>query len=291
MQKIITILVIIIIIITGLFYINKREPVAVVPTNNVDITTATSGAMMEDGTEPGVMEDKTQTVIGKSVEGRDIVAYHFGSGENEVLFVGGIHGGYSANTTDVAEELMTYLRSNPSAVPVGASVTVIPLLNPDGLAKVEGKTDTVPGRFNANNVDLNRNFDCDWKTEGVWQSKKVSGGVSTFSEPESQAIKAYVENSDPSAVVVWYSAAGGVYSSSCGGTVSAETKSLTDTFAKASGYKAYAEFSSYEVNGDMVNWLARNGIPGISVLLTNHTDTEWTKNKAGIDAVLKQYAQ
>jgi hypothetical protein len=40
----------------------------------------------------------------------------------------------------------------------------------------------------------------------------------------------------------------------------------------------------------MVNWLAKENIPAISVLLTNHSDIEWTKNKAGIEAILSHYA-
>lgn len=38
----------------------------------------------------------------------------------------------------------------------------------------------------------------------------------------------------------------------------------------------------------MTNWLAKVGIPTISVLLTNHTDTEWSKNIAGVKALLAQ---
>ena len=38
-------------------------------------------------------------------------------------------------------------------------------------------------------------------------------GAAAFSEPEAQAIKAYVERNEPTAVVTWYSAAGGVYAS------------------------------------------------------------------------------
>ena len=34
--------------------------------------------------------DTTKTVLGNSVEKRDITAYHFGTGANEVLFVGGV---------------------------------------------------------------------------------------------------------------------------------------------------------------------------------------------------------
>ena len=249
-------------------------------------------------------EDKSQTVIGTSVGGREITAYHYGDGDTDLLFVGGIHGGYEWNTVLVAYELMDYLQATPAAIPANVKVTVIPVLNPDGLNKVVGKdgrfsaTDVsssqdtvVAGRFNANNVDLNRNFDCDWQASAKWQSKTVSGGSAAFTEPESQAIKNYVETNKPDAVVVWYSAAGGVFSSSCHDGVLAETNTLTNTFAKASGYKGYEEFNFYEITGDMVNWLAKEEIPAISVLLTNHQDVEWTKNLAGIKAVLNYYAK
>ncbi len=91
--------------------------------------------------------------------------------------------------------------------------------------------------------------------------------------------------------MVWYSSAGGVYASSCGGGVLPETATITDIFAKASGYTAYQSFDFYETSGDLVNWLAKINIPAISVLLTNHTDTEWTKNEAGVKALLLHYAK
>ncbi|MDP2705534.1 MAG: M14 family metallopeptidase [Patescibacteria group bacterium] len=248
--------------------------------------------------------NKEQTVIGKSAEGRDITAYHYGEGNTELLFVGGIHGGYEWNTVLVAYELMDYLKANPTAIPANVKVTVIPALNPDGLNKTVGtagrftqadvptaQNATVAGRFNANNVDLNRNFDCDWQTSAKWQDKIVSGGSSAFSEPESLAMKNYVETSKPKAVVVWYSAAGGVFASNCHNGVSSETQTLTNTYATASGYPAFQNFDFYEITGDMVNWLAKNNIPAISVLLTNHTDTEWSKNEKGIKALLEYYTE
>ena len=250
-------------------------------------------------------------VIGSSVEGRKIEAYTYGHGSTTLLFVGGIHGGYEWNTVLVAYQLMDYLQANPSAVPSNVTVTVIPILNPDGLNKVVGTSTgnftpadlpsskdiplsqaiIISGRFNANDVDLNRNFDCDWQAVGTWQNKSVSGGSAAFSEPESQAIENYINANRPTAVVVWYSAAGGVYSSSCHNGVSADTKTLTKTYADASGYPAYESFDFYATTGDMVNWLAKENIPAISVLLTNHTDTEWTKNLKGIDALLQHYAK
>lgn len=249
-------------------------------------------------------ENKPVTKIGSSVDEHEIKAYHYGTGDNEVLFVGGMHGGYSWNTALVAYELMDYLEENPGAVPEGVKVTVIPVLNPDGLTTVAGKTEsftkadiptaagaTIPGRFNGNNVDLNRNFDCAWQASGTWQNRAVSGGSEAFSEPESQALRDYVNDAKPTAVVVWYSAAGGVYSSNCYNGVLPETKTLTNLYADASGYPAHETFNYYEITGDAVNWLAKIGVPAISVLLTTHGDIEWEKNKKGIEALLKHYAE
>jgi hypothetical protein len=272
---------------------------------SVDATNDQTSPPANVATTTGAQASASQTSIGKSVEGRDILAYHFGTGAKEVLFVGDIHGGYEWNTALVAQQLVEYLKSNPSSVPESETITVIPVLNPDGLFKVVGttsptfaaadvtasQTKQIAGRFNAKSVDLNRNFDCDWKTKGTWQSRSVSGGASAFSEPESQAIKQYIEAHTPAAVVVWYSSAGGVYSSSCDGTVLPATKTLTDLYANASGYPAHESFDAYETSGDMVNWLAKLQIPAISVLLTNHTDTEWSKNLAGVQAVIQSLAQ
>ncbi len=298
-----TIIAIIVVVVIGLiiYFISRGSapaPVEETPTNTETVVTpATSTAV--------VQTDKTKTVIGTSVEDRDITAYHFGTGTKEILFIGGIHGGYEWNSALVAFTLVDYLKANPTTVPDGLKVTVIPLLNPDGFYKVIGTTtgqfdvnkvtkDTTKlasGRFNGNTVDLNRNFDCDWQETGTWNKTPVSGGDSAFSEPESQAVKSYVESSKPTAVIVWYSSAGGVYASNCHGGVSDETNTLLKTFATASGYPAHATFDFYETTGDLTNWLSKIGTPAVSVLLTNHTGIEWTKNLAGVQAVLKYYAQ
>lgn len=295
-------LVIIIIIIAGyLFYTNSSR------TSNTpkqESTTSTSEQGRAQATST-VAEDPGTEIIGQSVEGRDIRAYHYGTGDTEILFVGAIHGGYTWNTALLAYKTMDYLQANPALIPSNVTVTVIPVLNPDGLNEVVGTTTAnftqaqvvatqvaqVAGRFNARDVDLNRNFDCDWKSSAQWQGVTVSGGSEAFSEPESRAIQQYIESHKLKAVVVWYAAAGGVFASSCKNGVLAETRTLTSLYAKASGYKAYENYSADEIPGDMVNWLAKQGIPSISVLLTNHTDIEWKKNQAGIDAVIAHYAE
>lgn len=305
MKKIIILVIGALLIGVGVYLFIKNRAVTPVAEAPVAETPAAATAPAT-GTKPTVQSpgDGAKTIFGTSTEKRDIIAYHFGTGSKELIFVGGVHGGYSWNTPLVAFELMDYLTANPKTIPAGVKVTVIPVLNPDGLKKVTGKEGrftqadistssdvVISGRFNANNVDLSRNFDCDWQTKGTWMTKTVSGGSRVFSEPESLAFKNYIESHNPTAVVVWYSSAGGVFSSNCHNGVIPATKTLTDTYATASKYPAHESYDFYKLTGDMVNWLAKKNIPAISVLLTTHQDTEWAKNLAGIKAVLNYYSK
>ncbi|MFA5736736.1 MAG: M14 family metallopeptidase [Candidatus Paceibacterota bacterium] len=304
-NTIIALVIIIIIIIFGLAFYQGgffKQPLTDNQLENSDLiekatsTAATSTLAETEAAGP-------EKIIGQSVEGRDIVAYTYGKGDKEVVFVGGAHGGYSWNTILVAREIKEYFEDNPEKIPINLKVTIIPLLNPDGLNKVVGTIgefdssdiptsteETVSGRFNANEVDINRNFDCNWQKTSTWRNQKVNAGSKPFSEPEAQAFRNYINETKPVAAVFYFSAAGGVFSSSCQNGILTETKELTSLYAKAAGYPAYSEFDFYDISGDAVNWLAKEGIPGISVLLSNHQDTEWNKNKKGIDAVLNYYA-
>lgn len=303
MKNIIIILIVLVFAGIGIYFMiqNGSDKVVV----NEALKTPSDIDQPQDNEQTNETQDKgSESIIGTSVEGRNITAYHYGNGDTELLFVGGIHGGYSWNTALVAYEMMDYLEENLDVIPDNVEVTIIPVLNPDGQNKVIGtagrftKADvpssqdiTIPGRFNANNVDLNRNFDCDWQSTGIWQDRTVDAGSKAFSEPETLAIRNYVETYTPSAVVVWYSAAGGVFASNCHNGVSAETTTITNLYAQASGYPAYQDFDFYEITGDMINWLAKNNIPAISILLSTHEDVEWNKNRAGIEALLQYYAQ
>jgi hypothetical protein len=232
-----------------------------------------------------VMTYESQTVIGSSVKGAPITAYHFGTGSDEVVLIGGIHGSYSANTAQLANKFIEYLGNNQAVVPKNMRITVIPVVNPDGLA-AGGTT----GRFNANNVDLNRNFDCDWAPTSMWRDQEVSGGTAPFSEPESQAVRDYISEINAVGAIVWFAAEGKVYPSACEGEPSTASVTLANTFATAAGYGVDDKFDAYKINGDMVNWLAKEGIPAISVLLTDRTNVEWEKNKAGFTAALSSLA-
>ncbi len=272
-------------------------------TESVDIDTENDH---EDQDVTDVEETTTQRsrqeVIGTSVSGNDIVAFNFGTGNETVLLVGGIHGGFSYNTAALGFEMVDYLESIEESIPENLTITVVPALNPDGLERVTGTTgrfnfstvsatenERIAARFNSNEVDLNRNFDCNWQEEGQWRQQTVSGGTEAFSEPEARAMQGLVQAHTPIAVIAWFAAAGEVYASSCNGIPSSRTQTLLNTYATASGYDAQDAFDAYPVTGDMLDWLAGNNIPAISVLLSNQTDIELERNRQAVQAVLNLY--
>lgn len=248
---------------------------------------------------------ETRTVIGSSVEGREIVAETIGTGGDNLLFVGGIHGGYEWNSILLAYEMIDYFKNNTDAIPENVTIHIIPSLNPDGLflaTGLEGEftADEITsnamhtsgaGRFNANDVDLNRNFDCKWAPESTWRGKVVSAGTEAFSEPEAQALRDYVAKTSPKAVVFWHSQANNVYASECENGVLPETLAIMNAYGSAGSYGVVPVFDAYPITGDAEGWLASIGIPAITVELETRTSIEWTRNLAGVNAILSQYGK
>lgn len=241
-------------------------------------------------------------VIGKSVEGRNIDAYIYGEGATHLMFVGGVHGGYEWNSVVLAYQFMDYLKENPDLIPKNVTVAIIPSANPDGVYRVIGKEGRFAigdaptqeqtngtGRFNAHDVDLNRNFDCKWKPKSTWKSKVVSAGTSAFSEPEAMAIRDFVSSFTPAGAIFWHSKANAVYASKCEYGILPKTLDIMNAYSQASGYGAIKTFDAYEVSGDAEGWLASINIPAITVELQTHETVEWARNLAGIKAVLKYY--
>jgi hypothetical protein len=254
---------------------------------------------------PTLIATSTQKVIGSSVEKRDIEAYTFGTGSTSLLFVGGIHGGYEWNSILLAYAMIDYLKANSDVISKNLTIRIIPNLNPDGLFKATGlegefsATDIKNndmhaagvGRFNANNVDLNRNFACKWQPKSTWKGNTVSAGTQAFSEPEAEALRKYVIENNPAAVVLWHSQANNVYGSECENGVLPDTLILMNTYATAGSYGAVPIFNAYPVTGDAEGWLASINIPAVTVELETRTSIEWTRNLAGTMAVLQIYGE
>ena len=259
-------------------------------------TAATTAATPASATPSAV------ATIGAAYGGRPIEHYVFGDGPVHLAFIGALHGGYEWNTANLAYAMIDYFEGNPAAVPDAVTLHIVPVANPDGLARVAPGwqtgpiptpagviSDTFTGRFNGRDVDLNRNWDCNWQPTGVWRDQVVDAGLSVFSEPETLALRDFFLEQPMVAVVLWHSAAGTVLAGTCAPEGHAPSRALAEVYATAAGYPLQTPLG-YEINGDASDWLTTQDIPSIAIELTDHSGIEWQRNLAGTLAVLKYYA-
>jgi murein DD-endopeptidase MepM/ murein hydrolase activator NlpD len=236
--------------------------------------------------EPGL-------IIGQSVEGRPLEAFRIGSGPLKVVLVGDIHGEPEANTHELALQLLAYFQAHPDEVPAAVSLWIIPTMNPDGLAPALSAAEGTGHRWNAHDVDLNRNADTDldgcggndWSpdTSGYEGEYAGAGGAYPFSEPESVAVRDFLD--DAWIAVFYHSAAGAIYVDSC--QRHAPTARLAAVLAEATGYDQPAEgWTGYPVTGDWGDYLAGEGVAAVTVELSDHEDPEFERNLAGVQAML-----
>lgn len=235
------------------------------------------------------------TVIGHSFAQRAIENYQFGHGPLSVIFVGGIHGGYEWNSTLLMYEFMDYLHANPNLLPPAVTLYIIPAANPDGIYQVLGHNnrfaaweisgDTFAGRFNDNNVDLNRNWDCNWQPEGIWRDRTVAAGAEPFSEPENQHLRDFIKTQQPLVVIFYHSAFDAIFTAGCPDTF-LPSRELAEIYGQAANYPIYDHFPAYEITGDAGDYLAKVGIPSFTVELSTHEALDWQRNLNGIVALL-----
>ena len=123
--------------------------------------------------------------VGTSVEGRPIICYTFGKGPPTLFIKASIHGTEGAGTP-LTQRLIAWLEAHPD-IWKNSRIMVMPVSNPDGLHA--GK------RFNANGVDLNRNFPAGNRED------KARFGKTSLSEPESRALHDFILREKPDVIV------------------------------------------------------------------------------------------
>ena len=224
-------------------------------------------------------------VIGLSVLGREIVAHRVGQGPLKVVLVGNIHGAYEANTHVLVQQLLDHFRAHPNQIPQQVSLWFVPTMNPDGLATGH--------RWNARDVDLNRNADTDldgcagndWSPDTVGREGPYpgAGGPFPFSEPEIRAVRGFLE--DAWIAIFYHSAAGAIYVDAC--QRHAPTARLAQALSEGTGYPVpESGWSGYPITGDLGDYLAGEGVASVTLELTNHEDPEFERNLAGVQEVL-----
>lgn len=220
--------------------------------------------------------------LGASVQGRPITAVRFGDGSHKFVLVGATHGAPERNTYELSEQLIDYFRAHPSEVPRNVSMYIVPVLNPDGLA--------INSRWNARDVDLNRNMDTsddtcpenDWRhtVNGAYGVVSDSGGPYPESEPESRLIRDFLLDAD--GVIFFHSNAGVVFPA----CAHEPSRALAQAFAAAANYDFIPVWDRYVITGGMHDWAGGMGIPAITPELVTGELTEFDQNLAGVQAVL-----
>ncbi|HEX6387735.1 MAG TPA: protein kinase [Anaerolineae bacterium] len=232
------------------------------------------------------------TVVGQSVRGVPIEAVRFGAGPNEIVFIGGLHAGFAPATVVLAQRAVNHFTDNRQEIPPTVTLYIIPNANPDS----PPDPGRLSGRLNANNVDLNRNWDCRWTPDATFGGNVVpgSGGPAPFSEPETKALADFLVQLDPVAVVFWEARASLGLSSPGGcGDESLVSVPLSQVYGLAAGYQivSFEELTDQLLNGDGTNWLDQQSIPSVAILLPDYDDLDWDNNLAGMRAVLDRYGR
>ncbi|OGO15534.1 MAG: hypothetical protein A2Z14_17700 [Chloroflexi bacterium RBG_16_48_8] len=215
-------------------------------------------------------------IIGYSVEGRPLEVFQFGSGPRDLLIVAGIHGGYEWNTIALADELISYLDEHPEMIHPRLSIHILRSLNPDGATLI----DSPWGRGNANQVDLNRNWDSSWTSDipkpNCWDLVPLTAGPQPGSEPETQALMQYILDTNMDALISYHSAGLGIFA---GGKPSTqESLSLAEAIASVSNYPYPHIDIGCEYTGTLTDWAADNGVAAIDIELSSHWDTDFEQN-------------
>ncbi len=125
-------------------------------------------------------------VIGHSVKGRAITAYHLGErGRKKVVLIAVMHG----NEPAPRQIMMDLVEGAPVH---DVNLWVVPVYNPDGLARHTRK--------NAHGVDLNRNYPFKW----IHQSGNYDSGPRPRSEPETRAMMTFLAKVKPAYVLSFH---------------------------------------------------------------------------------------
>lgn len=224
----------------------------------------------------------TVSTIGYSVQNRPINAYYFGDGATTMLFAGAIHGN-EISSKYLMDALVSYLEEHVREIPSDRRVVVVPMINPDGVA--------AGTRYNAHNVNLNRNFaTTNWVSDTVVSGGSVeqgAGGSSSLSEPEASALVALTQSLQPRLVVTYHSQGSLINSNDVGIAATLGPQYATMTRYKFVSSEATTGTFGFEMTGTYEDWLAERSTPAILIELPTNTGRFFTQHTAAIWTMIR----
>ena len=224
----------------------------------------------------------TMSTIGYSVQNRPINAYYFGDGATTMLFTGAIHGN-EISSKYLMDALVSYLEEHAREIPSDRRVVIVPMVNPDGVA--------AGTRYNAHNVNLNRNFaTTNWVSDTVVSGGSVeqgAGGSSALSEPESAALTTFTQNLQPRLVVTYHSQGSLINSNDVGIAATLGPQYAAMTKYKFVSSDATTGAFGFEMTGTYEDWLAERSTPAILIELPTNTGRYFTQHTAAIWTMIR----
>ncbi|MAG63436.1 hypothetical protein CMO84_07935 [Candidatus Woesearchaeota archaeon] len=226
--------------------------------------------------------------IGQSAGGRPLEAILVGNGSEPVIFVGALQGGAAPNTRDLVQQVAAYYTENPTEIPPNVTALFVPALNPDGLAD--------SARPNSRGIYLSNNWDIRWSPDPDTPEGRKSGGGGTqaFSEPESRALRDLVLEHKARAVIFFQAAApSGLVIPGEGPGTAEPTISLplAELLSQTLGFRLIRTWSDRTITGDPSDWLDREGVMSVIVLLPTNTDPDFDRQKQGLAAAMQLVSQ
>lgn len=234
--------------------------------------------------------------LGKSVENRDLWAIKISDNvaaqehEARVVFLGGHHA-REWIAVDVpyllAEYLLSEYGANPqvTALVDNAEIWIVPMVNPDGhhysvTSQRLWRKNRRNNRDGTFGVDLNRNYGHEWGGPGSSGDtfSEIYRGPSAFSEPETQAVRDFLQAQPPVALISYHSFSQLILYPWGNTNNPAPQRGLLDSLAVAmanrirdvhgENYTPEQASDLYLASGDTGDWvLATFGVPGFTIEL------------------------
>jgi len=232
--------------------------------------------------------------IGLSTLGKQIYSYRIGSGNLKVGLVFAIHGN-EVGTVKLARQLLHYLYSHTSDFN-NLTVFIVPILNVDGYDAALSNPDYWNGgrfgRFNNNNVDLNRNFDvASFVNESTWSFGKnysekmmVFCGQNGNSEPETKALTSFIEKENVKMIYSFHNSGGDLLPGQ-----NQISKEVANIFSKMTGYEILSnnEWLNLKQSGTLKEWCDDKDISFLEVEGKTRWGSDWNNQKMAIIESLK----
>ena len=199
----------------------------------------------------------SKEIIGHSIMGRPIYAFHVGDKSCRQIIV---HGGIHAREWITTLLIIDLINRHKSLTSGG--IWFIPLCNPDGVQVA--LTDDPLWKANARGVDLNVNFDAEWGT-GAQNITKPGPenyiGPYPNSEPEVKALIDFTLKIKPIATIAYHSKGEIVY------YPNPNDKAIAETVAGITGYRPAQTRNSA---GGYSDWVVKHlGVPALTIEVGN----------------------